>query len=96
VAAPLTGAFTASGLRAKTGTKLRVPFTISADTSVSLTMKRRSTTVTRSADATAGSNAVRLALRAKGKPVPAGKYRLVLRASDGSVLARTTVVVRRA
>ena len=87
------GVFAPARLKARTGTRLKVVFAVSAAARVTLRLALRSSTVDTAASASAGANGVRITLKKGRKDLRAGTYTLTLRGPDGTHLSETRVRV---
>lgn len=93
--APLVAIFAPGKYTAKAGKKLKIPYALSAASSLTAKLTRKSVTLTKSVTGRAGANTLVWKLVGKGKkPLASGKYRVSL-GSDGRTLSTTTVKIVR-
>ena len=94
-AAPIVAVFAPAALKARTGSRVRVVFAISARARVTFRLVRRGVIVTVTMTARAGTNAAYVPLRRGRIALPTGVYSLSLRTSSGRTLTTTYVTVTR-
>ncbi|MCU0294767.1 MAG: hypothetical protein MUD05_01785 [Candidatus Nanopelagicales bacterium] len=92
--APLVAVFAPGRYSVNTGTKLKVPYALSAASTVTATLSRKALTVTKTVTGKAGTNMLTWKLVKAKKPLPTGKYRLSLSAAGRTLTTTTVKVVR--
>jgi hypothetical protein len=89
--APLVALFAPGPYRVRSGRTLRLRFAVSADATLTATLRRKAVRLTKTVTGTTGANRLAWRLARGGKALPTGRYRLTLATTSGQALTTTTV-----